>query len=86
MTFGNTTLAACCLAPTANSAAGRPYPRSLPALPSDWQQLSNDQQLRLCQPPPLEYFRGKSVNDQQPPKPKFFLCIPYKGVFDSPGC
>lgn len=69
------TLAACCLAPAANSAAGRPYP-PLPGLPSDWQQLSNDQQLRLCQPPPLAYFRGKSENDQLPPKPNF-SCASY---------
>lgn len=39
----------------------------LPQHPSDWQQLSNDQPLRLCQPPSLEYFRGKSENDQPPP-------------------
>lgn len=63
------TLAACCLAPTANSAAGRPSP--LPGLPSEWQQLSNDQQLRLCQPPPLAYLRAKSESDQLPPKPHF---------------
>lgn len=39
---------------------------------------------RPCQHPPLEYFRGKSENDQQPPK-CLFSHIPYMGILGSLG-
>lgn len=39
---------------------------------------------RPCQHPPLEYFRGKSENDQQPPK-CLFSHMPYMGILGSLG-
>lgn len=40
---------------------------------------------RPCQHPPLEYFRGKSENDQQPPK-RVFSHMPYMGILSRSGC
>lgn len=38
---------------------------------------------RLCQPPPLEYFRDKSENDQLPPN--LFFHRPYMGILGCSG-
>lgn len=52
--------------------------------PSDWQRLSNDQPRRgLANLLPWNIFEVSQKMTQQPPKPDFFLCIPYKGIF---GC
>lgn len=74
------TLAACCLAPRVNSRLA-----ALPFLPC-FSLTGNScpaSSRRPCQHPPLEYFRGKSENDQLPPN--LFFHRPYMGILGCSG-